>query len=66
MEYINGICRTNLDDYRVDVVSKFVIVPRIGDNVAVLYKGMKSALKVVSITHDIFLDKPIIRVELNK
>ena len=38
MEYINGICHTNLDDYDCSLVAKFVAVPRKGEKVKVTLK----------------------------
>ncbi|MCK9429942.1 MAG: hypothetical protein M0R17_08050 [Candidatus Omnitrophica bacterium] len=71
MEYINGICHTNLDDYDCSKITVFVAIPNIGDSVRVLYKGHSSTLRVVQITHTIrksyIGDKiePVILIELH-
>lgn len=51
MIMIEGYCRTNLDDYCCDEVTKFAAIPNKGDAVAVKYKGKPAILKVVGITH---------------
>ena len=65
MKYIRAICRTNLDDYDCNMVTKFVALPRIGDRVIVSRKGNAASLKVVGVTHDQRADEPVIIVELN-
>ncbi len=73
-EGIQGICRTNLDDYEM-TVSIFAEIPKIGDYVICTKKGNHAILKVVSITHtskynidgyNIKHEYPFIIVELNK
>lgn len=47
---INGICKTNLDDYRrVEWPTRFITVPRKGDYIRSL--DHKNELKVVRIVH---------------
>ena len=65
MEYINGHCKTNLDDYEV-FVKKFYRVPNIGERVACRYKGYSTDLKVCQITHTVYDNEPYIIVELHK
>jgi len=65
MAKINGKCRTNLDNYTCPVTS-FVALPRIGDRVEVMYKGSRSTLKIIEITHIDEDGKPSIIVELTK
>jgi hypothetical protein len=48
---IKGKCKTNLDDYDVSKVKVFAKVPEIGERIACEYRGEKSTLKVVQITH---------------
>jgi hypothetical protein len=70
MDYIEGICHTNLDEYKnLAWPKKFVAVPRIGERVESGEFGCASrSLKVVGITHCTFKlsEAPFIRVELNK
>ena len=63
--YINGACRTNLDDYDVSRVNLFVSVPVNGQKVQCLKDGKPTELKVVDITHTMKDKKPFIIVELN-
>ncbi len=73
MNYIKGLCKTNLDDYDCHIVTLFVAVPRIGDKVTVSKAGRKVSLNVVSITHTVNENpcmgyeegEPYIIVELN-
>lgn len=67
METIKAKCNTNLDNYDC-FVTEFVALPRKGDNVAVLLKGQRTYLKVVSILHteDKHYKGCYIEVELNK
>lgn len=61
---IKGHCVTNIDDVRCPVTS-FVAVPRIGERVAVLYKGHSDTMPVVQVTHYEDVDgQPRIKVEL--
>ena len=64
--FIQGVCRTNLDDYNVDEVKLFASVPLKGEKVQCRYKGEVTSLKVVEITHSLKEGKPFIIVELNK
>jgi len=70
MEYIEGICRTNLDGYDCTKVTMFVAVPRTGDKVYVLKEGYETILTVISITHTIRcinnICQPYIIVQLSK
>ncbi len=64
---ISARCRTNLDDYDCNMVTRFVAVPHIGDRVSVQKKGFGlTSLKVVGITHKERDGVPYIEVELNK
>lgn len=64
MGIIKGHCKTNLDDYKMKVIS-FYRVPNIGERVSCLYKGHESDLKVCQITHDFRNGEPYIIVELH-
>jgi hypothetical protein len=66
MNYINAICRTNLDDYNCNMVTKFVALPRIGEKVVVKKNGHVTFLKICQITHDETNGEPFIIVELHK
>jgi hypothetical protein len=65
MNWINGICKTNIDDV-VCVVDKFFAVPRKDELVMVLYKGNATYFKVVSVGHFMRDNEPYILVELTK
>ena len=65
METIKGQCKTNLDDYDVSEVREFYRVPNIGERVMCRYKGHRSDLKVVQITHSLKENKPFIIIELH-
>jgi hypothetical protein len=64
---VKGRCFTNLDDYDCPV-KEFYRVPNIGEHVMTRYKGNKTSLKVIQITHDISVidNEPFIIVELHK
>ena len=71
MNYIQGHCQTNLDDYDCSLVKVFAAIPNKGDYVDVLYKGGIAALVVVSIKHKCRNGstpnpQPYIEVELHK
>lgn len=66
MNYIEGYCFTNLDDYDCSLVKFFGAVPRVGEYVRVMYKGNVSRLKVVSVEHIQKDNKPHLRIELHK
>jgi len=51
MNYIEGYCYTNLDDYDCSLVKVFAAIPNKGDLVDVLHMGSVSALEVISIRH---------------
>lgn len=65
-EFINAICRTNLDGYDCSMITKFVALPRIGDYVSVSQSKYAVKLKIVQITHCQTPDgDPYILIELN-
>ena len=71
MNYIEGRCKTNLDDYDCSLVKVFAAIPNKGDFVDVLYKGGISALAVISVKHkckngSTSNPMPYIEVELHK
>lgn len=68
MNYIEGYCHTNLDEYRrLSWPTQFVAVPRLGERVESSEKGAyQRSLKVVGVTHAIYDGHPFIRIELNK
>ena len=63
--YINGVCRTNLDNYDVSAVNKFAKVPSKGELVQCRKEGKATTLRVVDITHSMKDQKPFIIIELN-
>lgn len=66
MEYIKGRCHTNLDDYDCSLVKSFYRVPNIGERVEVRYKGNRTSLKIVQITHEAMFDgTPFLSIELH-
>ncbi len=66
MEIIKGRCHTGLDDYDCTLVRQFYRVPNIGERVEVRYKGNRTSLRVVQITHESAHDgSPWISVELH-
>ena len=71
MNYIQGECHTNLDDYDCSLVKVFGAIPNKGDLVEVLYKGNVAQLEVVSIKHKCRNGStpnpiPYIEIELHK
>jgi len=66
MNYIQAVCRTNLDGYDCTRVTRFAALPREGDKVAVWKRGVNTTLRVCSVTHTQKQeDTPIIIVELH-
>lgn len=65
MNYIEGYCFTNLDDYDCSLVNVFASVPRVGEYVRVMRKGNVARLKVVSVEHIQKDKKPHLRIELH-
>lgn len=63
---IKGHCFTNLDNYDCSLVNVFASVPRVGDYVVVLYIGLPTRLKVVSVLHDVKDNQPYLKIELHK
>ena len=53
MTYIKAKCYTNLDDYDCSAIQLFIVPPKVGDYVAVLYKGKYAELRIVRIIHTI-------------
>jgi hypothetical protein len=65
METVKAYCRTNLDDYKIEI-DEFYRIPLQGEFVECLYKGKPAKLAVHSITHKRSGSKPFIEVELHK
>ena len=64
MEKINVKCFTCLDDYVCDM--QFMICrPIKGDKVTVLYKGRKTYLRIVDITHETEETGSYLKIELH-
>ena len=70
MGYIKGYCTTNLDNWDVNIVKGFCVIPKIGDRVACKYNKSKNlgSLKVCGVIHsyDSINKEPFIIVELNR
>lgn len=62
---IKGHCFTNLDNYTTSNIKGFYRVPNVGERVSCEYKGSKTSLEVVQITHDFRNGQPYIVVELH-